>query len=633
MSRQAVRDQAFVRRLVRRLRPGRWLALALIAVTALPSPAAEAHPLGNFTTNTALALTVGSERVDALYIVDLAEIPALKVRQGLGAATGDVPATVASKWAGSECAERSRGIKATMGATSGSIGWVVSASAVTFPEGQAGLTTLRLTCELTAPVAVSAGSTLSVRDTNFGDRLGWREITAVGRGVVIETDLPAKSPSALLTSYPSDAAESASAVRSANVSVASVSAAGNVPPTAPATAPTTSSATAEASARRAAERGNNSLTRRFQSLVARDTLSPMFALGAIVLAILLGGFHALAPGHGKSLMAAYVLSRRGGRRELLTIGGTVALTHTIGVILLGLLALASTTWSPDRTLRWTGVGSGLLVVAVGVGLLRDRLRAYRSGRADGLFGVLESAGIESEVQVVGAADARGRSHPNVTHDEADQRGADYQRRHGAHDHAHPHAHAMADDGHDAHEHAHHGHGHGAHEHGDDHTHPHPHQHPRTRTSVRSRFRIGRKALNAARTDPRLTVTTHAHGGLAHSHVLPKPGVVVSRRQLVSMGLAGGLVPSPSALVVLLAAVALGRVWFGLLLVVAYGIGLALTLMGAGVVLAYFEGRLRNWSSSGGRGAVLAPVLSALPLASAFVLIGGGALLVSRALAA
>ena len=99
-----------------------------------------------------------------------------------------------------------------------------------------------------------------------------------------------------------------------------------------------------------------------------------------------------------------------------------------------------------------------------------------------------------------------------------------------------------------------------------------------------------------------------------------------------MGLAGGLVPSPSALVVLLAAVALGRIWFGVLLVVAYGIGLALTLMGAGVALAYFEGRLRRWTTGSGRAAAIAPVISVLPLASAFVLIGGGALLVSRALA-
>ena len=108
--------------------------------------------------------------------------------------------------------------------------------------------------------------------------------------------------------------------------------------------------------------------------------------------------------------------------------------------------------------------------------------------------------------------------------------------------------------------------------------------------------------------------------------------MVSRRQLLSMGLAGGLVPSPSALVVLLGAVALGRAWFGVLLVVAYGIGLALTLMGAGMLLAFFESRLRTWTTKSGRGAlVIGPAVAILPVFSAFVLVGAGTLLVARAL--
>lgn len=134
-------------------------------------------------------------------------------------------------------------------------------------------------------------------------------------------------------------------------------------------------------------------------------------------------------------------------------------------------------------------------------------------------------------------------------------------------------------------------------------------------------------------DPNLVVTSHAHGGLSHSHVLPAPGAVVSRRQLLSMGLAGGLVPSPSALVVLLGAVALGRAWFGVLLVIAYGVGLALTLMGAGMLLAFFESRVRTWSAGKGRGAmVIGPAIAILPLCSALVLVCAGTLLIVRALA-
>ena len=79
--------------------------------------------------------------------------------------------------------------------------------------------------------------------------------------------------------------------------------------------------------------------------------------------------------------------------------------------------------------------------------------------------------------------------------------------------------------------------------------------------------------------------------------------------------------------------ALGRAWFGVLLVVAYGIGLALTLMGAGMLLAFFESRLRSWSTGNGRGAlVIGPAVAVLPVVSAFLLVGGGSLLVARALA-
>ena len=152
--------------------------------------------------------------------------------------------------------------------------------------------------------------------------------------------------------------------------------------------------------------------------------------------------------------------------------------------------------------------------------------------------------------------------------------------------------------------------------------------------MRGLWRGRRARLDEARRDPNLVVTSHAHGGLAHTHVLPAPGASVSRRQLLSMGLAGGLVPSPSALVVLLGAVALGRAWFGVLLVIAYGVGLALTLMGAGMLLAFFEARLRTWSSKSGRSAlVIGPAVAILPLVSAFALVGAGTLLVARALAA
>ena len=135
------------------------------------------------------------------------------------------------------------------------------------------------------------------------------------------------------------------------------------------------------------------------------------------------------------------------------------------------------------------------------------------------------------------------------------------------------------------------------------------------------------------TNDRYIVTSHSHGGWQHDHVLPAPGALVRRRELIAMGLAGGIVPSPSALVVLLAAIALGRVPFGIGLVVAYGIGLAGTLVAAGLLLVRFERRLRRWTANPSTvfGSRLSGAVSVLPLLSGLAIIGAGLLLVVRSI--
>ncbi len=290
-------------------------------------------------------------------------------------------------------------------------------------------------------------------------------------------------------------------------------------------------------------------------------------------------------------MAAYAVSRRGGRRQMLLIGGVVALTHTAGVLVLGAVASTSSAFAPDRVLGWTGIVSALIVLAVGVNLLRLRWRGH------------------------GLLPAAGHGHGHEGHGDG----------HHEHDHGHEgHHHRGHDHGHDhdhAHDHAHdHGHDHGHDHHDHDHAHGHRHDHPHRR---RRRERLA--------ADPRLVVTSHRHGGVSHTHVLPAPGATVPRRELVAMGIAGGLVPSPSALVVLLAALALGRVGLGLALVVAYGVGLAVTLVGTGLLLARAEHRIRGWLGSlGPHGSAL--MVRALPLASAVAVSGAGLLLLVRSVA-
>jgi ABC-type nickel/cobalt efflux system permease component RcnA len=253
-------------------------------------------------------------------------------------------------------------------------------------------------------------------------------------------------------------------------------------------------------------------------------------------ALVLGGLHAIAPGHGKTLMAAYVVGRRGTTREVVAIGLTVAATHTGGVLALGSVIWLSQAVAPDRVLPWLTVASGVLLAACGLGLLYRRVVLGRTGH--------------SHLRLPGL--------------------------HGVPDHSHHHGHA--------HDH-HHGHDH---DHGHHHEHHHDHEHP------------------------------HHHHGEE-----PPP---LRKAWLVLMGVAGGLVPTPSALVVLLGAVALHRTWFGVVLVGLYGLGMAAALMGAGLLLVRLQRWLeRHWYER--PRAALA--LRYLPSITALLLVGGGLSIVLR----
>ena len=577
----------------------RFVAIAAVIFAALSAAftpgAASAHPLGNFTTNTATRLVVGTDSTTVLYVVDLAEIPSLKIRQQLGAVTGEVPGPVASQWRDEQCATLGRGLSILQ--NEAPLTLIAQTSSVSFPSGQAGLTTIRLECNFVAkPPATAPASDdirISVSDANFADRLGWREITAVGNGTTLAGTVAAVSPTKLLTTYAKvSAGRPLHQVESAFSARPSAGSSTQVTTTTSGLAPATASASSTS-------RGNDGLTQRFQSLVARRHLTFPFAVGALLLAMVLGGFHAMAPGHGKTIMAAYAVSRRGSKGDIASIGLTVALTHTIGILILGSLVSATSVVSPDRTLRWASVVSGVLVVGVGVTLVRSRLvpiLARRSSRS--------------------RTHDHGPAHPHATdhgHDHAEDHDGD-----SGHGHAHPHAENHDHDG-DHGDHGDHGH---EHPHPHDHGHEHPHPHA-----------DGGVVTTAHPTSDRYIVTSHSHGGWQHEHVLPAPGALVRRRELVVMGLAGGIVPSPSALVVLLAAIALGRVPFGVGLVVAYGVGLAGTLVAAGLLLVRFERRLRRWTASSNTmfGLRLAGAVNVLPLISGLAIVGAGLLLVVRSL--
>jgi ABC-type nickel/cobalt efflux system permease component RcnA len=118
---------------------------------------------------------------------------------------------------------------------------------------------------------------------------------------------------------------------------------------------------------------------------------------------------------------------------------------------------------------------------------------------------------------------------------------------------------------------------------------------------------------------------HSHGGVRHSH-LPPAGSTISWRSLFVLGLAGGLIPSASALLILLGSIAAGRPAFGFVLVVAFGLGMALVMGGIGLALVVARGRLDGVKAASPLGRVSA----FMPLAASFLVLGLGLYLTVQA---
>lgn len=518
--------------------------IAVCGLALLPAGTANAHPLGNFTVNRydGLVAAPGQLRVD--HVEDLAEIPATQAkadieRLGLGA------------WARQRCARAAAGSALRVDGRPTAL-TAVRGSARTRP-GQAGLDTLRVECRLTAPLPRASTVTLDFRGAGAAGGPGWREITARGdRMTLTATDVPTESVSRELTAYPQDLLSSPADTGTASL---------RVRPGGPALAADTERQAAPGAG--VLPRGADRWTRALEDLVARQDLTVGFAGLALLIAVALGALHALAPGHGKTLMAA-TAAARGGRarpRDVLPMAASVTVTHTLGVVALGLLVTAGSAATP-AVISWLGLAGGVLVLAAGVTLVR---RAWRD-RVRATVAVQEPVE-QRELATVGGGHSAAPHHHH--HDSVEHT-------HG--DHAHPHPHSDGD-----HTHTHDGHSHGGH--------------------------------------------THTHGGLTHTHP-----TAPTLRGTILLGFAGGLVPSPSAVVVLVGAAALGKAWFGLLLVVAYGAGLALTLTTAGfAVVRLGAGAVRvlerrpRWSAH----PVAVLVRRALPLGSALVVLALGMGLVLR----
>jgi nickel/cobalt exporter len=439
----------------------RALLLCLLVLAALPA-AAGAHPLGNFSVNHLSTVSVSDDRVDVRYVLDQAEIPTFQER-------GVPDAELLRR----KQAEVQRRLVLTVDGRPVPLR-PAGRPSLSHPEGAGGLVTTRV--ELPLSAAVSAPRRVALRDGTFPGRVGWHAIVSrPGRGTAVRASAPAGDPTGGLRRYPEDALSSPADVREATFAVSPGGGTLQAP-----------------DGRRvshAAERGGDALSRAFSSAAAGEGVLVLLLLTAFAW----GALHALSPGHGKAMVAAYLVGTRGTARHAVALGATVTVTHTAGVFALGLVALGLSEYVlPEDLYPWLNLVSGLLVLGVGAGVLRSHLRRRR-----------------------------------------------HHRRHHHHD---------------------------------------------------------------------------------HSHAPPER---LSWRGLIAMGASAGLIPCPSALVVLLGAVAQGQIALGMLLIVAFSLGLAATLTGLGLVVV-LAGRAL------GRLNVPAGLVTAVPAISALLIVGVGFVLTVQA---
>jgi ABC-type nickel/cobalt efflux system permease component RcnA len=438
-----------------------------------------AHPLGNFSINRYAGLRLTQHAIDLRYLLDMAEIPTFLELQESGMVP-EVGHPSLREYLDRQTVRLQEGLRLEVNGQRLPLQGVTSE--IVFPPGVGGLPTLKLGIVYRASLearCIDAPCHLHYRDSNFPGRPGWQEVITVAEpGIIVDqSSVPAPDRSRALTDYPAELLSNPPQVLEAEVRfrrerVARVATTAEAPlPLSGQTRATGASPTTPRSV--------------LTELVTTQQLGPGMLGLALIVAVGLGALHALEPGHGKTVVAAYLVGSRGTLRQALYLGLIVTATHTAGVYLLGAVTLYLSHYVvPERLYPWLGGVSGLLITCLGCGLLVQRY--------------------------VGASQAHTHGHSLARH----------------HSHLHTHAHA--------------------HHHGTiDHEHPAPHEDAQTQPPVEE---------------------------------------TMSFRALLALGVTGGIVPCPAALVVLLSAIALQRVGFGLLLIVAFSAGLAGVLMTLGLLM-------------------------------------------------
>ena len=530
------------------LRVAAAFALALSTV-ALVVPAASAHPLGNFTINHYSELRVATDAVLVDHVTDYAEIPTFSERGHMDTdGDGDVSAAEAAAFESARCASLATQLR--LSAAGASVPLETVQSGLSFPMGQ-GSVTMRLACVYRATLngSLAAATAFTFEDVSYAERQGWREIVVRGDGTTLDdSDAPMTGTSNRLTSYPSDLltiplgqTEASFSARPGGPALEPFS----VPDASPVGVPTVDPAVRDTQPAEAppapaisAPAGVTELGSEITALFQSPDLTPPIVALSLLVAVALGAFHAVSPGHGKTVMAAYLVGSRGNMRHAVGLGLTVTVSHTLGVLALGALSLsAAALIPPERLYPILSVVSGAIVVVIGSYLLVTRLRSMYVSRRE-------------------------------------------TREHAA-----------------------------AHEHGVEQEHAHAHHHSPTESP----------------SDVARPVGWHEHDGIGHTH-LPPDGI--GRRGLFALGLSGGMVPSVSALLILVGSISIGRPAFGIVLTIAFGLGMALVLVGVGLALVYARRFVERFPQ-----ATPLRLSQRLPLVTAVIVLVAGLLIAGQGLSA
>lgn len=222
-----------------------------------------------------------------------------------------------------------------------------------------------------------------------------------------------------------------------------------------------------------------------------EQLSPTLIILVLIVAFILGAIHALGPGHGKSLMAAYLIGSRGRISDAITLAFTLTISHVFSVFVVGLLALfLADFFLPETISKWFGLFSGIAIFFIGLWLFISRYRVLKKGDK--------------------------KHFPNNMNDHS-------LKQHYTDKHIHP--------------------------------------------------KNIQQHLNSESTELK-------HERHTHNHYNPNLSIWSN----IVLGISGGIVPCPKAIVILLLAISLHKIALGIIIILVFSLGLAFTLVTLGIVV-------------------------------------------------